>query len=792
MEGPIAMTKRLLVKTLTLVVAAALPFFTHSATAAPAGAAPDVGDASAVWRDAAKTPDQRARDLLARLTLQEKISLLHGDGTFTTAGLPRFNIPKLWMSDGPQGVREEMQANSWNSANRNDDFATALPAGVGLAATFDTELARAFGNVIGEEALTRKKNIMLCPGLNIMRTPLNGRNSEYLGEDPFLSSRMAVNLVEGLQAHGVSACIKHYALNNQESSRGSVNVHVDERTMREIYLPAFKAAVTEAHAWSLMTAYNRVNGQYCSENEFLLNQALKKDWGFEGLVMTDWGGCHSTVNAANHGLDLEMGSHVGGNHSGDFLADPLLKAVEAGQVPMSRIDDMALRNLRVMAWSGQFDPAEKREKAKPMMAPEHIAAARRIAENAIVLLKNEGSLLPIDVAKTKTIAVIGSNAQAKFARDGDSARIKTSYEITPLDGIRKYVGDRASVQFAQGYAAAGGRGGQGKSGKGGAPAAEPAGAAALLDAAVTAAKGADVAIVVAGLYRNQDQEGRDRGSFNLPPGQADLIQAVCKANPRTVVVLNGGSPSSVDPWLANCGALLMYWYGGTEGGNGLARVLFGDVNPAGHLPCTWPKKIADSPAHSTGNAAEYPGVNGAGGGGRGAAMTAASGPQENYSEGILVGYRWFDAKKIEPQFPFGFGLSYTTFALSDLKVEKSPTVQTGSPLRATVVTVTATVANTGARDGAEAVQVYVEQAKPALARPPRELKGFAKAAVAAGQRSTVSIPLPLSAFSYFDPDKHAWVAEAGQYTILVGDSSRNLTLKAAFELPETVTVKEGL
>ncbi len=287
----------------------------------------------------------------------------------------------------------------------------------------------------------------------------------------------------------------------------------------KIYLPAFKAAITEAHAWSIMTAYNRVNGQYCSENEFLLNQALEKDWGFQGLVMTDWGGCHSTVNAANHGLDLEMGSHVGGNHSGDFLADPLVKAVEAGQVPMSRIDDMALRNLRVMAWTGQFDPAEKREKAKPMMAPEHIAAARRIEESAIVLLKNEGNLLPIDVAKTKTIAVIGSNAQAKFARDGDSARIKTSYEITPLDGIRKYVGDRATVNFAQGYAGAGGRGGAGK-GKG-APAGggDAAGAGSLLDAAVTAAKSADVTVVVAGLYRNQDQEGRDRATSTSRPAR---------------------------------------------------------------------------------------------------------------------------------------------------------------------------------------------------------------------------------------------------------------------------------
>ena len=772
---------------LTLAIASASPLLAQDA--ANVALAPDIGGPSAIWRDATKTPDQRARDLLPRLTLQEKISLVHADGTFTSPGLPRFNIPKLWMSDGPQGVREEIQPSGWNAARWTNDFATALPACVGLAATFDVDLAKAFGNVIGEEAVARKKNIMLCPGLNIMRTPLNGRNSEYLGEDPFLSSRMAVNLVSGLQAHGVSACIKHYALNNQETSRNSANVHVDERTMREIYLPAFKAAVTEAHAWSVMAAYNRVNGQFCSENDFLLNQVLKKDWGFPGLVMTDWGGCHSTVNAANNGLDLEMGSNVTGNHNNDYLANALLQAVGDGpnQVPMSRIDDMALRNLRVMAATGLFDPADKREPAQPLLSPEHIAAARRISENAIVLLKNTGNLLPIDPAKTKTIAVIGDNAQAKFASDGDSARIKTSYEITPLEGIRQLVSNRVTVNFAQGYARAGaGRG------RGGVPAAGAAsGASPLLDAAVSTAKNADIAIIIAGLYRNQDQEGRDRADFNLPPGQAELIQAVCKANPRTVVVLTGGSPSSVNSWVDSCGALLMYWYGGTEGGNALARVLFGEVNPSGHLPCTWPKQLADSPAHSTGNVAEYPGTGGGGRGGRG--MTADSGPQVTYSEGILVGYRWFDAKKIEPQFPFGFGLSYTTFGLSDLRMEPVPRGDPGadtSRLQYLVASVGATVANTGSRDGAQVVQVYVEPAKPSLARPPRELKGFAKVNLTRGQRSTVSIPLPLSAFAFFDPDKKAWVAEAGEYTILVGDASRSLPLKASFKLNETVTVHE--
>jgi beta-glucosidase len=438
--------------------------------------------------------------------------------------------------------------------------------------------------------------------------------------------------------------------------------------------------------------------------------------------------------------------------------------------------------------TGIFDPLPGGAKAVPLMSPEHIAAARQIEESAIVLLKNADNFLPIDPAKTKSIAVIGDNAQAKFARDGNSAAIKTAYEITPLEGIRKRAGSGVSITFARGYARTGGRG-RGGAGAGGAPAGGSPRAAALIDEAATAAKTADIAIVVAGLYRNQDQEGNDRGNFNLPPDQAELIAAVCKANPRTIVVLTGGSPSSVDPWLSNCGALLMYWYGGTEGGNALARILFGDISPSGHLPCTWPKQLSDSPAHFTGNAINYPGTGGRGGRG---SMTPDSGPQENYSEGIFVGYRWFDAKNIEPQFPFGFGLSYTTFELSALRVTTSAADQAVDPLHRRVATVTAAIANTGPRDGAQVVQVYVEPARPSLPRPPRELKGFAKVNLMKGQRSTVTVPLDVSSFAYFNADEHAWVAEPGQYTILAGDSSRHLPLKATFNLTEKTVVHEGL
>jgi beta-glucosidase len=780
----------------TLVVSVLLMACTLSVGAAwaqsqPAGA-PDVGGPEALWRNPARSPDERAKDLLPRLTLEEKISLLHGAGTFHTPGLPRFGIDKLWLSDGPNGVREEHQLNTWNSANRNDDFATALPACVGLAASFDPELAKAYGNVIGQEARVRNRHIMLCPGMNIMRTPLNGRNSEYFGEDPYLAGRIAVGYINGLQQNGVAACAKHYALNNQETNRNSVNVKVDERTMREIYLPAFKAAVTEAKVWTIMTAYNRVNGQYASENDFLVNQVLKKDWGFQGVVMSDWGGTHSTVNAANAGSDLEMGSNVGGNHANDFFARlGTVLGNGPGQVPPARVDDMALRNLRVMAATGLFDkPKELTAQQKEewgLLSPVHLATARSIVEASTVLLKNNGNLLPLDKSKLKSLAVIGDVAQARFAQDGMSAGIKTRNEVTVLQGIQNLLGNAASVTFAQGYAPAAGRGGMGR--RGGAPGAAPDNAARTAEA-VAAAKAAEVAVVVAGLYRAQDQEAADRPSYELPAGQSELIQAVCAANPRTIVILTGGSPSNVNPWVDKCGALMMYWYGGTEGGNGLARVLFGDVNPSGRLPCTWPKQLADSPAHAGGDAAQYPGTGGGRGGMGGAAGGAAGGgPEETYSEGLLVGYRWFDEKKIEPQFPFGYGLSYTTFSLGDAAIYP-PFSMTGSPA-IDVYTVHCSVTNTGTREGATVVQAYVSQDKPAVTRPPKELKGFTKVTLKPGEKKQVSISLPPVAFTHYDPDKHAWVAEAGEYTIQVGDSSRNLPLKATYKLAEAVVIKEG-
>ncbi len=661
---------------------------------------------------------------------------------------------------GHKGCAREINLTNWTTAGHTDDFATAMPANIGLAASFDPELAKAFGDVIGEEAVTRGKEIMLGPGMNIMRTPLNGRNCEYFGEDPYLASRMAVSFIEAVQSHGVAACAKHYMANNQETQRNSINVEMDERALHEIYLPAFKAAVTEAHVWSIMTAYNRFRGDYCSESDLLLNQILKKDWNFQGLVVSDWGGVHSTVKAAMNGLDLEMGSPLPFNRN--FLADPLVEAVKAGQVPLARIDDMALRNLRVMVATGMFDPPKDKTNVPGLMAPAHIESARKIEEAACVLLKNEGQALPLDRAKIKAIAVIGQNANTKFAHDGNSAAIKTTYEVTPLEGITKRAGTAIKVTYAQGYTA--GRGGIGRRGRA-TTASAPATRNTQIDEAVAAAMNADVAIVVAGLYRGQDQEGADRRDMNLPPGQSELIQAVVAANPRTIVVLNGGGPLTLDPWLPKAAGVLFYWYGGTEGGNALANVLFGDVNPSGHLPCSYPKQLSDSPAHSA-DASVYPGVNG----------------QENYQEGIFVGYRWFDAKNIEPLFPFGYGLSYATFKVSDLAVVPQAG---GTGADSPIMTVSAAVTNTGDREGAEVVQVYVQDVQSSLPRPPKELKGFKKVNLKPGEKATVQVPLKLSDLAYYDPEKKGWFAEAGDFVIHVGTSSRDLPLQATYRLAES-------
>ena len=699
------------------------------ATAGVAASAP-------IYLDPAQPLETRVDDLLARLTLEEKIALLHADSKFTTAAIPRLGIPRRWLDDGPHGVREDIGPDTWASAGRTDDFSTAMPAGICLASTWNPDLGFKEGEAIGQEARWRGKDIMLGPGVNILRTPLCGRNFEYLGEDPFLSGTMCTGYIRGEQSQDISSCVKHFALNNQEYQRGTINVEVDERALREIYLPAFKTAVQSGGVWSVMGAYNQLRGQHCCHNDYLLNKILKEEWGFKGLVMSDWDGTHDTRQAALNGLDLEMGTET--NYANFYLAQPYLNGLKDGTFPPAGLDDKVRRNLRVMIATHVLD-ADRKKGSFNTSAHENVA--RQVAEEGIVLLKNEKHTLPLVEKKFKTIAVIGENAIRLHAHGGDSSGIKAFYEITPLQGLVNRVGTNVNLVYSEGY----------RKGRG----------ADLAERAVAAARSADVVIYFGGLNHDRgfDCEGADRKDLQLPYGQDDLINQIIAANPNTVVVLEG-TMVEMGAWLDKVPALLQAWYPGMEGGNALAKVLFGDVNPSGKLPATFPKKLADSPAHKMGN---YPGTNGT----------------VTYAEGLLVGYRWFDTKNIEPLFPFGYGLSYTTFKYSNLRLVPSDSG----------VTAQFEIQNTGTVGGAEVAQLYVHQSRPSLLRPEKELKGFKKVFLKPGEKTKVSIPLDKSAFAFYDDHRQAWVAEKDTFTIRVGTSSRELPLSAEYQRGETETLK---
>ena len=711
---------------------------------AATGGARAADAARPLYLDPGQPVGARVEDLLGRMTLDEKLALVHADSKFTTAAIPRLGIPRRWMSDGPHGVREDVGPDTFVPEGKTDDFSTYLPVAIALAATWDPAAARAYGDVIGEEARKRGKDIMLGPGVNIMRTPLGGRSFEFMGEDPLLAARLDVSYIRAVQAHDVASCIKHFAANNQETQRGSIDVEMDERTLREIYLPAFEAAVKDAHVWAVMGAYNQLRGEHCCHNADLLNGILKGEWGFPGLVMSDWNGTHDTRQAALNGLDLEMGTNR--PYDDYYLARPFREGLEKGVYPMAALDDKVRRNLRVMIATHVLDGRPE----GAINTPAHQAAARRVEEEAIVLLKNDGATLPLDPARLTSIAVIGDNATRLQAHGGGSTTLKAFYEVSPLAGILRRVGDQMNVTYSPGYREHGGP--------------------ELIERAVAAARAADVAIVVGGLNHDGgfDCEGADRRDLKLPYGQDELIRRVAAANPRTIVVLVSGSPVEMGGWLGRVPAVVEAWYGGMEGGNALARVLFGDVNPSGKLPCTFPQRLEDTPTFAGGPEA-YPGVNGV----------------EHYTEGLLVGYRWYDAKGIAPLFPFGFGLSYTTFAYSNLRVVA------GSARDGPVATVQFELANTGTRAGAEVAEVYVHQASPSLPRPVRELKGFERVFLQPGERRTVSVPLDARAFAFFDPARHGWVAEAGAFTLAVGGSSRDLPLAAGFQLPRTIVVPVG-
>jgi beta-glucosidase len=552
---------------------------------------------------------------------------------------------------------------------------------------------------------------------------------------------MCTGYIRGEQSQDISSCVKHFALNNQEYQRGSISVEVAERALREIYLPAFKAAVQSGGVWSVMGAYNQLRGQHCCHNDYLLNTILKQEWGFRGLVMSDWDGTHDTRQAVLNGLDLEMGTEK--KYRDYYLAQPYLDGLKSGEYAMAGLDEKVRRNLRVMIATHVLDPNRK---AGSYNTPAHQAVARQVAEEGIVLLKNENRTLPLADPGVKTIAVIGENAIRLHSRGGQSSGIKPFYEITPLQGLVNRAGTNVNLIFSEGYR------------KNGGP--------ELAERAVAAAKAADVVLYFGGLNHDSgfDCEGADRHDMKLPYQQDELIAAIVAANPHTVVVLEG-TMVEMGAWLDQVPAVLQAWYPGMEGGNALARVLFGDVNPSGKLPATLPKRLADTPAAQFGPAA-YPGTNGT----------------VTYAEGLLVGYRWYDTKQIEPQFPFGFGLSYTTFQFSNLKLLP------GGGSNA-IVTAQFDVANTGPCAGAEVAQLYVHQKNPSLARPDKELKGFQKVVLQPGETRSVSIPLDRSAFAFYDDRQSGWVAEMDEFTVQVGASSRQLPLTAVFQLPAPIVFK---
>ena len=718
-----------------------------------------------VYLDDSKPVEERVEDALSRMTLEEKIAVTHAQSKFCSPGVARLGIPEFWMTDGPHGIRPEVLWDEWDQAGWTNDSCVAFPALTCLAATWDTDMSMLYGKSIGEEARYRNKTVLLGPGVNIYRTPLNGRNFEYMGEDPYLAGRMVVPYVQGVQQNGVAACVKHYALNNQEVNRHTTNVIVDDRALYEIYLPAFKAAVQEGKAWSIMGAYNLYKGQHACHNQYLLNDILKGEWGFDGVVVSDWGGVHDTDQAITNGLDMEFGSWTDGLSNGAsnaydnyYLADPYLERIQSGKAGTKELDDKVRRILR-LAFRTTMD---RNRPYGAMRSPEHYDAARKIGEAGIVLLQNNGNLLPIDLAKTKKIAVIGENAVKMMTVGGGSSSLKVQREISPLDGIRNRVGNRAKVVYARGYVgdASGEYNGvvSGQNLKDGRSPEE------LIAEAVRVAGEADYVIFIGGLNKSahQDCEDSDRTGLGLPYGQDRVITELVKTNQNLVVVNVSGNAVAM-PWIKEVPAVLQAWFLGSEAGNAIAAVLMGDVNPSGKLPFTFPARLEDVPAHQLG---EYPGSEKVG-----------DIVNEKYNESIFVGYRWADKqKKAKPLFPFGHGLSYTTFEYGKPVADKKTMTADDT------ITFTVTVKNTGDREGQEVVQLYISDKKSSLPRPVKELKGFRKVKLAPGEEQKVSFTVAKDALSFFDDAKHEWIAEPGKFEAVIAASAADIRGVVPFEL----------
>ncbi len=708
--------------------------------------------------------EQRVEDALARMTLDEKIAVIHAQSKFSSPGVKRLGLPDFWTDDGPHGVRPDVLWDEWVQAGQTNDSCVAFPALTCLAATWNPVLAELYGRSLGEEARYRGKDMILGPGVNINRTPLNGRNFEYMGEDPLLASRMVVPYVQGLQSTGTAACVKHFCLNNDEEYRHQVNVIVSDRALREIYLPAFEAAVKEGHTWGIMGSYNLYKNQHCCQNQYTLNEILKGDWQYDGVVVSDWGGAHDTEMTVKNGLDMEFGSWTDGlawgasnAYDAYYMAKPYKKLIEEGKFTTRELDDKVRRVLRLF-----FRTTMSNKRARGFLCSEaHYDAALKIAQDGIVLLQNKRNALPIDLNSTKRVLVVGENAIKMMTVGGGSSSLKVQHEILPLDGIKtRLAGTGIEVDYARGYV------GDTTGAYNGVVAkqslADNRPASELIAEAVAKAQQADYVIIYGGLNKSdyQDAEGHDRKHMDMPYGQDALVEALARVN-KNVVFVNISGDVVAMPWRDKVAAIIQGWFIGSEAGTALASILVGDANPSGKLPFTWYHSLNDVGAHALGT---YPG-------------TWREGHKiidEEYKEGIYVGYRWADKQKRKPMFAFGHGLSYTTFAVSNLRLDNREVAADGT------VSATVTVKNTGKRAGAEVIQLYVSDQSGNVDMPVKELRGFQKVTLQPGESRDVTITIGGRAFQYWDETKGDWTTSLGKRTMLVGTASDNLPLKATF------------
>jgi beta-glucosidase len=685
--------------------------------------------------------ETRIDSILTLLTLEEKIAMCHAQSQFSSPGVPRLGIPELWMSDGPHGIRGEINWSNWDYSGWTNDYITAFPALTCLAATFNPSLSKQYGISIGEEARYRKKDVLLGPGVNMYRTPLNGRNFEYMGEDPYLASVMVVPYIKGVQQNGVAACVKHYALNNQELWRGHINVEVSDRALHEIYLPAFKAAVKEGNAWSIMGSYNQFRGEHCSHNDLLLNQILKKDWSFDGVVISDWGGTHDTKQAALNGLDIEMGSPINKQTSprlafdANFLGQPFLELLKNGKIDKSILNDKVRRILRLMMRT----TLNTERPFGRINNKEHLQVSREIATEGIVLLKNENDFFPINPSQKMTIAVIGENAIKPMTIGGGSSELKADFEISPLEGLQKRY-KNATILYSKGYSSENLKEGE---------------MTLLNNKAIEMASKVDLVLFFGGLNKNkgQDCEDADRQKLNLPYNQDYLISEIQKANANIGIVLVSGNAVSM-PWITRIKAVMQTWYLGSEAGHAIADIISGDVNPSGKLPFSFPVKLTDNAAHFYGEIS-YPG----------------DGKAQHYKDDIFVGYRWHDTKNIKPLFSFGHGLSYTSFKLSDIKTNKKTYAANDS------INIMFKLTNIGNMDGSEVVQVYIGKPESKVTRALKELKGFKKIFLKKNEHSIINIPINVASLSFYDASISNWNLEKGDYIIYIGNASNNISKK---------------